>query len=95
MPSAWPGGSVRGLRARGGVGVDLAWQDAVLTSARLTFTDPGPHTLTVPTGGRLLRVTDSEGRPVAVDSTPLPGGFVRAAFTAHGTSVHHVRPRRR
>ncbi|MFG3022464.1 glycoside hydrolase N-terminal domain-containing protein [Streptomyces sp. NPDC048254] len=95
LPSAWPGGSVRGLRARGGVGVDLDWQDGALTDARLTLTDPGPYTVTAPTGGRLLRVTDSEGRPVAVDSTPLPDGFVRAAFTAHGTSVHHVRPRRR
>ena len=35
LPAAWPSGSVRGLRARGGVSVDLAWQEHTLTAARL------------------------------------------------------------
>ncbi|HEV7992208.1 MAG TPA: glycoside hydrolase family 95 protein [Gemmatimonadaceae bacterium] len=36
LPSAWPAGQVRGLRARGGVEVDIDWSDRVLRQATLT-----------------------------------------------------------
>ena len=36
LPSTWVSGSVRGLRARGGIVVDIDWKDGKVTDYRLT-----------------------------------------------------------
>ncbi len=45
LPSAWPDGEVRGLRARGGIIVDFVWQEGRVTSYRLSSKTPAKVTL--------------------------------------------------
>ena len=45
LPSAWPNGTVRGLRARGGYTVNLAWRDGRLVSHEILGGDPAGYVL--------------------------------------------------
>jgi len=54
LPPAWPSGSARGLRARGGVTVDLTWDDGALVAARLVADRDVPVVLRA--GGTAERV---------------------------------------
>ncbi|MEO6003098.1 MAG: glycoside hydrolase family 95 protein [Opitutus sp.] len=45
LPAAWPRGTVHGLRARGGVAVDLEWQDRHLVNAWFTADRDGTYAI--------------------------------------------------
>jgi len=53
LPDAWPNGSVRGMRARGGVEVDFTWQDGRATAAVLRAKVDGKHVLRAPKGQQI------------------------------------------
>lgn len=80
LPRAWPTGSVRGLRARGGLTVDLAWRDGVLTEARITAAHAQDVlTIAVPEDTGPLSVTH-DGRVVTAEPRVPIGGFTVLAL---------------
>jgi alpha-L-fucosidase 2 len=55
LPQAWPAGSVKGLRARGNITVDIAWKNGKVASYR--FTSPEPRPMKVRVNGEVKTVT--------------------------------------
>ena len=53
LPKAWASGSVKGLRARGGCEVDIAWQDGKVTAYRIRSKEP--HEVAVRVNGETKR----------------------------------------
>ena len=65
LPTAWPSGSCRGLRARGGYTVDLEWEDMQLQSARIEASTT--RKCTILHGAGVYQVVNAQGQPVACD----------------------------
>jgi alpha-L-fucosidase 2 len=66
LPAAWPRGSVRGLRARGGHSLDLVWEGGALAHATLTSHRGLPCVLL--DADRLL--VEQDGQPVKSHLSP-------------------------
>jgi len=74
LPQAWPQGSVIGLRARGGVEVDIAWNDGLLSNVTLHASQSRRLRLRVPAGVQITQIWSSTSHTVpttALDSVPV------------------------
>ncbi len=68
LPSAWPAGSMKGLRARGGFEVDVTWRDGKLVAARVKTIHKGKKSVTVRHGGHVTKLELKSGGEVWLDA---------------------------
>jgi alpha-L-fucosidase 2 len=81
LPSAWPAGSFRGLRARGNFEVDCAWRGGKATSATMRAGSDGRVGLAAPTGQKILRITRNGN---VVPQRTIDAQIVEVEFAAGG-----------
>ena len=72
LPKAWPTGSVKGLRARGGVVVDIEWKNGKLVSASIDSTLD--RDVTIRYGSATVTMKTKAGRSRTLDATLTPSG---------------------
>jgi alpha-L-fucosidase 2 len=68
LPTAWPAGSVKGLRARGGFEVDIAWRDGKLTGGEVRAVS-GSGRARLRYGDATTDVTIAQGKSVSISPT--------------------------
>jgi alpha-L-fucosidase 2 len=68
LPRQWAEGSVRGLRARGGVALDMAWKEGKVTSLEIHAASDAVIRLIPPPGQSVAAITAAAGRAVPSDA---------------------------
>ncbi|MEO6804312.1 MAG: glycoside hydrolase family 95 protein [Granulicella sp.] len=81
LPSAWPVGEVKGLRARGSVQVDLRWENGKATTAMVRPDFSGEYRLRVPPGQKIRGIVNGRNISHSVNSD----GSISAILAAKRT----------
>jgi alpha-L-fucosidase 2 len=76
LPKAWNTGRVSGLRARGGIEIDLAWADGLPTSATLKPSVDSVQELRSVPGVRIRNIRDGEATLPAAARVSVKAGHV-------------------
>ncbi len=79
LPKAWADGHFKGLRARGGLEVDLTWRGGKPMSATLKALLDGTHQIRPPRGAQVAEVTSGGER---IPAAPSADGVVRVTVKA-------------
>ena len=69
LPTAWPTGTFRGLCARGGLEIDLTWQNGKATKAVLKATSVHTHRIAAPNGQTITSITPPNTKPINAEDT--------------------------
>ncbi len=85
LPSAWPVGSFRGLRARGNIEVDCTWREGKATEAMLRTHSDTRIELAAPAQQRIVRITQ-QGKAIRFPS----GDAESARVELHAGEMYRV-----
>jgi alpha-L-fucosidase 2 len=67
LPKSWANGSVKGLRARGGYEVDVAWKDGKLEAAAIRNVN-GANQLKVRLAGKVVKLKVPNGKTISLNA---------------------------
>jgi alpha-L-fucosidase 2 len=68
LPSAWPAGEVKGLRARGSLEIDLRWENGKAVAAVIRPDFSGEYQLRVPSGQKIRRIASAGEVPLRANA---------------------------